>query len=131
VPPRLSRPAAAPARDRHRLALRAEQVAVRHDAFEVVQHVGAVVDEVRDVQLPAVVGLLRPLQAEAQVVGRHAGALEEAVVPKPCAALGLHAGPAFRHQPHAAFELVDQRRHGVEHAVVGRRVERVAAASRR
>ncbi|MNR06613.1 hypothetical protein D3C85_1226880 [compost metagenome] len=100
-----------------------------HDAFQVPQHVAAVVDEMRDAQFAAVIGLLRSLEAEAQVGGRNARALEEAVVPQPGAALGLHARAAFRNQPDASLEPVHQRADRIEHAFIGRRAQRVVQRS--
>lgn len=49
------------------LALRSEEVSVWHDAFQMMKYVGSIVDEVRDAELAAMVGLLRSFKAKAQV----------------------------------------------------------------
>jgi DNA-binding transcriptional LysR family regulator len=68
----------------------------------VLQHVQAVVDEVRDTELVAVQRLVAPLQAEPEVIGRDAGRGPELPVIEPAPGLGLDARAALRHQPHGA-----------------------------
>ena len=66
-----------------RIALRAEQIPVGHDALEGFEDVGTVVDEVGDLEFSAVDGFLGSLPAEADVFGVDVRRLEESVVFEP------------------------------------------------
>src|SRR5204863_7527774 len=67
------------------LPLRSEEKPAGHHAFEVHEHIQAVVDEVRNCEFAAVLCLLRPLQAEAQTVWSDTRAFRERVMPQPMA----------------------------------------------
>lgn len=85
-------------------SLWAEEVPMRDDPLEGLQHIWSVVDEVRDLQLCAMDGFLGSLPAEAEVAGVDCGALEEAVMVEPLPRSRLDPLAAFRYEPHLTLE---------------------------
>src|SRR5262249_40414760 len=89
----------------------------------VPEDVQAIVDEVREAQLRGVSPLVLAAAAEADLLRRKAGALEEAVVLEPAPGERLDAGARLRDQPGAPAEAPYQAGDHLEHVGRGRRLQ--------
>jgi len=102
-----------------------EQIQIGDDSLHRLEYVVAVINEVRDADFSAMKCFLRTAQAKAKVRLIDAGSLEEAMVLEPSPRLFLDPRPAFRDDPHAPLELLNQAGNDFEHPDVRRRPQGV------
>jgi hypothetical protein len=103
--------------------LGAEQIKVRNETDHRLEHICAIVYEVRYTDLSAVHGFLWPLTAKAYVAAVDTGALKEAMAIKPLHRPFLNSPSTFGNDPHLPAKPAHKRWNHIEHALVRGRVQ--------
>src|SRR2546430_1614975 len=86
----------------------------RDDALQGLEHVEAIVDEVREPQLLGVEALVRAPQTEADVLARESRASEETLPLEPATRERLDAGSALGDEPDVPVRALHEQADGLE-----------------